>query len=503
MTNHYDVVIIGSGMGGLVCGDLLSRVGKKVCILEKNKQIGGCLQVYSRDKVVFDSGVHYLGGLDKGQNLHQLFKYLGILDKLKLQQLDKDAFDKILIYRQETEFCFAQGYENFISKLLVHFPTEEVAIRAYCDKIKEVCNHFPLYNLRKSEYGEKEGVLEINTKTFIESITADEKLRVVLAGNNFLYAGQADKTPFYVHALILNSYIESAWRTVDGGSQIGKHLSKNLHDRGGVIKKHSEVTRLAVEEGKLRYAALKDGTRIEADLFISNMHPVKTLEMTETELIKPFFRKRLNSLENSIGSFTVNIVLKKNTFKYSKSNYYCHKEGHVWSVADYDATTWPLGYAIFFSASSKSEEYAEGMSILTYMKFEDVKQWANTFNIVSQEEDRGADYEEFKRAKAEKLIDMVAHQFPNLRDCIKAYYCSTPLSYRDYIGNDDGSMYGVVKDYKDSLKTFISPRTKIPNLFFTGQNLNMHGILGSAMSGVITYLAITGDDDIIEQIKNA
>ncbi|MEO8583984.1 MAG: NAD(P)-binding protein, partial [Flavitalea sp.] len=73
----FDVIIIGSGMGGLVCGSLLSREGYKVCILEKNKQIGGCLQTYVRDKVIFDSGVHYLGGLSKGQNLYQIFKYLG------------------------------------------------------------------------------------------------------------------------------------------------------------------------------------------------------------------------------------------------------------------------------------------------------------------------------------------------------------------------------------------------------------------------------------------
>ena len=44
-------------------------------IIEKNKQIGGCLQTYVRDKIIFDSGVHYLGGLEKGQNLFQIFKY--------------------------------------------------------------------------------------------------------------------------------------------------------------------------------------------------------------------------------------------------------------------------------------------------------------------------------------------------------------------------------------------------------------------------------------------
>ena len=91
--NNFDIVILGSGMGGLVCGDILSREGYSVCVLEKNKQIGGCLQTYVREKMIFDSGVHYLGGLEKGQNLYQIFQYLGIMDKLKLKRMEEDVFD--------------------------------------------------------------------------------------------------------------------------------------------------------------------------------------------------------------------------------------------------------------------------------------------------------------------------------------------------------------------------------------------------------------------------
>jgi len=79
MTKDFDIVIIGSGMGGLVCADILSREGYKICVLEKNRQIGGSLQTYVREKVIFDSGVHYLGGLSEGQNLYQVFKYLDII----------------------------------------------------------------------------------------------------------------------------------------------------------------------------------------------------------------------------------------------------------------------------------------------------------------------------------------------------------------------------------------------------------------------------------------
>ena len=98
--------------------------------------------------------------------------------------------------------------------------------------------------MRKTE------VLDIDTRAFIESITENKKLQAVLVGNNMLYVWQSGKTPFYVHAMILNSYIESSWKCVDGGSEIGKFMAKNIRDHGGDIQRNTEVKRIVVEEGK-------------------------------------------------------------------------------------------------------------------------------------------------------------------------------------------------------------------------------------------------------------
>ena len=87
------------------------------------------------------------------------------MDKLKLQKMDEDVFDKIIIENDEKEYVYAQGYENFIQHLLKDFPDEEKALRLYCDKIKEVCSKFPLYNLRTGgNIDEKNEVLGIDTK---------------------------------------------------------------------------------------------------------------------------------------------------------------------------------------------------------------------------------------------------------------------------------------------------------------------------------------------------
>lgn len=498
----FDVVIIGSGLGGLACGTILAKEGFKVCILEKNNQIGGTLQTFVRDRVIFDSGVHYVGGLEKGQNLYKLFKYLGIMDKLKLKKLDENVFDAVLFEGDPKEYRYAQGYENFIQTLLRDFPEEEEAIRKYCDKIKEVCSKFPLYNLRSGDYFEKVGVLEIDTQTYLESLTPNRKLQNVLAGTSLLYAGVPYKTPLYVHALVLNSYIESSWRFVDGGSQIARYLSREILSRDGVILKHQNVVRLVEEDRKLVYAETDEGVRYYGDMFISNVHPVRTLEMTESEMLKKAYRTRLQSLDNSISTFYVNVVLKKNRLKYINHNYYYFAENDAWCVLNYTEENWPRGYALFFTASSRGdEEYAEAVTLMTYMHFADVAKWADTFNTVAKEESRGDDYEAFKKEKAERLFDVVEKRFPGFKDAIENYYTATPLSVRDYIGTSDGSLYGIVKDYREPMKTFISPRTKIPNLYLTGQNLNLHGVLGVTVSSVLTCSEILGIDYMIEKIK--
>ena len=498
----FDVLIIGTGMGGLVCGNILAKEGYSVCMVEKNKQLGGCLQIYVRDRVIFDSGVHYIGALDKGQNLYQIFKWLGLMDKLKLEQMDL-AFDRILLDGDEKEYGIMQGYEAYEDEMIRNFPEEVNAIRNYTKTIREICDNFPLYRLRLDGDAEKkQEYMKVSAKQFIESITQNEKLRSVFAGNNMLYAGEGESTPFYIHALTVNSYMESAWRCLDGGSQIAKILAKNISAAGGLIIKNKEVKKLVTENGVIKSAVLSDGSGIQAKFYVSNTTPSNTYRMIDTELIRPVTRKRVEDMRTTVSSFTLNIVFKKNHFPYIKHNYYYHKEGSLWGMESYTEENWPLGYAMYLSPGAK-KEFASGMTIFAYMRYDEVRPWASSFNTVSAKQNRGPEYEEFKKRKTEKLLDRVEERFPALRKAILHTYSSTPLSFRDYIGNDDGNLYGTAKDYKSPLGTLISPKTKIPNLYLTGQYLNLHGILGTAISGLITSMALTGKDDFIEKIRNA
>lgn len=509
MEPQKTVLIVGSGLGGLVCGAILSMEGYRVTVLERNKQHGGNLQSFARDKHLFDSGVHYIGGLEPGQNMYRIFQYLGIMDRLKLEKLDDAAFDKIVLANDPRTFRYAQGYENFIEGLAADFPDERPAIEAYCAEIQRICDEFPLYNLHELPQGPptETDSLSRDTQQFIASLTSNVTLQNVLGGNNPLYAGIRNKTPLYVHALVLNSYIQSAYRIVDGGGQIAKFLASIIRRNGGQLHNRVEVRRIVAEGKLVQYVEATDGTRYAADVFISNVHPAQTYEMLETDLVRPAFRRRVESLENSLSAFVINITLKPEAFAYERSNYYCYLNDDVWTSMDYTDATWPLSYSVFFSGTSRNKGgnlgYAEGISILAYMKYEDVEPWKDSYNTAKAPTERGEGYAEFKRRKAEALLEKVYLRFPELKDAIKSYYTATPLTFRDYMGTADGSIYGIAKDYTDPLRTFISHRTKLSNLLLTGQNVNMHGVLGVSISALVTCSELVGLPYLLKKIDDA
>lgn len=503
MKERYDVVIVGSGLGGLVSAIILAKEGYSVCVLEKNNQFGGNLQTFVRDKTIFDTGIHYIGGLSEGQNLYKYFKYLGIMDNLKLKKMDEDGFDIISFEDENKEYPHAQGYENFANQLLKHFPEEKEAIENYCEKVRTTCDSFPLYNLQwEGKYDSD--VLTLNAKQTIDSVTDNKQLRAVLAGSNFLYAGIEDKSPFYVHALSVNSYIQSSWRCVNGGSQITKQLIKQLKKYNGEVYKYKEVVRFNTQNNDVTSVTMKDGTEVSGTYFISNIEPKTTLKMVGEENFRKSFYSRIQSLEGVISAFSLYIVFKPNTFKYLNHNYYHFKNSNeVWTAHEYDDNTWPKAYMASMNASKKEEEWADGMTFITYMKFEDLFPWADTFNTTAEKNDRGESYEEFKTRKATKFLNEIEIKFPGIKDCIQSIHTSTPLSYRDYIGGHNGNMYGYIKDSNNPMKSFIASKTKLNNLYLTGQSINMHGVLGVTIGAVVTCSEIVGKEYLVTKINQA
>lgn len=152
--------------------------------------------------------------------------------------------------------------------------------------------------------------------------------------------------------------------------------------------------------------------------------------------------------------------------------------------------------------SEHHKGFTESFTAITYMDFNEVKEWEHTLNTVANPQERNRYYEEFKRHKAEIFLNRLEEKIPNLRDFIDICYTSSPLSYQDYIGITGGSMYGYRKEANNPMKSFFSPRTKIRNLFLTGQSVNMHGFFGVTIGTFNTCSEILGKDYLNQKLKN-
>jgi all-trans-retinol 13,14-reductase len=501
---EFDFVIIGSGLGGLETACILAKNGYKVCILEKNRQFGGTLQIFSQNKVIFDAGVHYIGGLGKGQVLHRLFSYLEIADQLKLKQLDVDGFDHIQLGNHDQPYKIPQGKERFLETMTAYFPTEKKAIQTYWEDLQKVAEQTPFYNvfIEPKDF-ELSPFHTQSIGAYLDELTNNSTLKKVLAGNNLLYAGKAAKTPFYVHAIVEFAYLESAWKCVDGGAQIATLLLAKLKEWGGEARNYAEVGSILTQNGQIQGVQLLDGEQISCSKIVANIHPEKLFDLVEPGLMRPAYVNRIKNLQNATSAFTLNIVLKPDSLPAFNHNIYYHSQAEVWT-SEYAPENWPSTLAVFCPASSQNQTFADSLSVMTYMDWKEVEPWAETERIIPQKRgSRGESYERFKEEKSKKVLAELEKLLPGIHQHILHYSAQTPLTYRDYLGTPKGSIYGISMDANEAMKYIFSSKQRVENLYLTGQNLNLHGIVGVSVSAIVTCSEILGRSNFLNQLRKA
>lgn len=496
MSEQKKIIIIGSGLGGLSTGAILAKNGYRVTVLEQSTQIGGCLQCFSRCGAKFETGMHFIGSAAEGQTLRKLMKYLEIDNEITLSQLDPHGYDVVAL--KGKQYKFANGKDAFIQQMTEYFPHQHDNLVRYYELVEEIANASSLHSLK---YAESD--TSINTEYQLRSINevigeiiSDSTLAKVLVGNLPLYAAELDKTPFSTHAFIMDFYNQSAFRIQGGSDTVATALAHTIQRYGGDVLARKKVTKIVCDDTRAVAVEVNDKVMIPCDYVISDAHPIRTLELLDTKLIRPVFRKRINQIPQTVGGFTVYLHFKDNTVPYLNYNYYGYQEDTPWNCEKYTEETWPKGFLYMHFCPEGEAKYASTGVILSYMQMKDVEKWKGT--SVGH---RGKDYEEFKRQKAEKLLAVLEQHFPGIRNNICKYYTSTPLTYLNYTGTEGGSMYGNAKDIHMGAACRVPQRTRIPNVYLTGQNINSHGMLGVLVGTIVTCSEFLTAKKIYEQIK--
>lgn len=488
----YDVVVIGGGLGGLECGSILSHLGMSVLVLEQDAQPGGCLQSYRRKGQCYDTGFHYVGGLDEGQSLHAVFDYLGLLN-LPWRRLDPEAFNLVTIDGQT--FPFAQGYDRFVSRLADFFPSERNALQRFADLLRQVAEQqFDTLLNKESTALIITPLMESNAWQYLNETFHTPLLIDVLSGTSLKMELRRQTLPLFTFLHTLGGFVESSWRLQGDASLIYNRLVDNIRSCGGDVMCSKKVTELVERCGRIVAVRCADGTDYKGKTFISDIHPAQTCDLVkESERMKKVYRRRMAQQDNTFGMFTVSLRLDNDSVPYFNHNHYVYRHPDIWTVHETCPETVD-GLMVSCSVPKDGVKYTPQVDLLTPTLWEKWRQWKET--SVGR---RGEAYKDAKRQLADRCIALATTVVPQLANATVAA-TSTPLTWRDYTGTPEGSSYGIRKDCNNPLGTMLSPRTPIPNLFLTGQNLMVHGLHGVTATAFITCAEIVGRDAIVEII---
>lgn len=489
------VVIIGSGLGGLSCGFILQRNGYDVTILEQGFQAGGCLQCFSRQGVKFETGMHFIGSAAPGQTIDTLMNYFGMKDSVKLSSLDPGGYNTVCL--QGDEFRFPVGREAFMQYFSELFPSQKDALARYLGIIDEVARASSLSSLTSASRDIAANTLwqTMPLDTVMEQLFTDPLLRSVLVGDLPLYAARKGKTPFSLHAFIMDFYNRSAFRVVGGSDSMAAALVKNISSMGGQVLTGKKVVRIVCDDEKAVGVETAGGEFFPADQVVSTVHPARLVEMLDTKLIRPAFRMRMNSMPQTPSIFAVYVKFKEGRMPYMNTNCFHYGSGSPWGCDEYTGPEWPKGLMYMHMCHEDKARWARSGVVMAYMDINELSAWKGT--CVGH---RGGDYEDFKRSRAERLIAEVEKFRPGFASAVESYFTSSPLTYSDYTGTEDGAMYGVARDISLGAAGHVPYRTRIPNLLLAGQNVNSHGMLGVLVGTIVTCSCLVKADELYRQI---
>jgi len=488
-----DVLIIGSGIGGLTTAIILSKLGYHVTVIEKNRLPGGLTRSYTRSGIECSIGVHYLGSLDEGQILRKFFDYFDVTSKIPVERMGQNGVQKGIIDRylfnngfiKSGTFDFPEGFDAYEHNLKCTFPKEHKQISAIMKPMRQAAEK--LHSLDLLYATQNDLLLLDQSKTLGEILTklnCSPGLKSVLGVPSCWIGVPAEECPAFYHNMALVSYLSSSWRLKCSGSHMADVFAERLKSLGGSIIQSDKVKEILVDSRVVKGVRLKSGRVLNAPLVIGAVHPKVVLDMLPDGAVKPSYRKRISNLKNTFGIFCVHAEIDA-----------AYHEEIPYNIFKVDTDKYGNIPDIKFYQIRKSEKSGKNLlSILTSGKSDLWSKWED-----KKTGRRGKDYLEEKDKHSLQLIDEaqeILGPFKGLK-ILDAY---TPLTLRDWVNSPEGSAYGVLRSSSQLLAAALLNRTSVKGLFLAGQNVVAPGVIGTIMGSFKTVKTIIGSEQFNKKV---
>ncbi len=495
----WDYVVIGTGMGGMTAAAMLSKLGRRVLVLEQHNIPGGFTQMFKRPGYRWDVGVHIVGEMSESRYPGRLLKELSG-GRIQWQSVG-EIYD---------EFNFPDGFtiqlgssrEHFRETLIDYFPEEREAIDSYLDLVRtaaragaKLLQSRALPSLmgagRKRAAEAAEPHFTATTGEVLASLTQDLRLRAVLSAQWGYYGATPSMSSFAMHALMVQHFLNGAYYPVGGASSIALGLLATVAEGGGWTAVRRSVDEIVVRRGKVTGVRLADGTEIDTRRVISTAGAVPTARMLDGGLPgtdEPFAEA---------GPAHVSLYLGfKGDIADRGAQRYCQWFYESW---DMEVDSWdvspdrPIGPSPILFCSFPSlkdpvhdpgpEQHHTGEAI-TFVPWDAFARWAGT-----RWQKRGHGYDAFKGALTERLLDQYLGHYPALASLVEHVEMSTPLSTNHFAASHRGSIYGLATTPDRFADHSLMPRTAIKGLFLGGVDASTPGIAGALSGGVMAATA--------------
>ena len=515
LTNqNFDTIVIGSGIGGLTTAGLLAKSGKKVLVLEQHYVAGGTMHTFELKGVEHETGIHYVGNIQKRMKILDLITSNQIKwSKLGWETPD-EIYDEIVI--ADNHYRFPSGRDNLEAYIISLFPEESEGISKYFDSIEDAAGKdlffmlkvFPwefLYKYIKYLQPSYYKYCTTSAYDYIKTMINDEQLIAVLCGQFGDYGPTPKKASFFIHASIAQHYIDGGYYPQGGPSTISESISKFIFEHGGAVLVGKKVEEIILENGRVSGVLMENNRKI----YTTDVVSACGIRTTFTHLINEYteYNDLLQNIPPSVSHFYCFINLKGKPSEHSlkSANMWIYPHNDYEKVMDefldnpIDA---PIPMFLGFSCKKdqtwNNEEYSNAI-LLTAAK----KEW---FEDWTQEKcgNRSEEYKELKQKIGHRLIKEGLYKyFPELQGKVTDYNFATPATTQFYLNVDNGESYGLeMNEYRLLDAGIIRPKTTIPGLYLTGQDVCTLGFTGAMMGGVLTTNVILGYDTLWSILTN-